>query len=467
MLSPPRQRRCATPSCWSPPPPITSAPRWSCAESSTVSRPRASWRKSSNGRSSAPAMSPKWWRTRGAATTWRCSSSSTRQRSTSTATSPPHLTANPPQRTPLYDRHVALGGRMVDFGGWELPQQYTSIRDEHLAVRKVAGLFDISHMGRVVVKGSGAAGFVQGLVTNDVSKLEPHRALYALMCREDGGVLDDLVIYRGADGPDDFLIVVNASNRLKDLEWMRAHAPSGTEIEDRSQELSLLAFQGPRAQELLPSTAESEVESIPYFGFRDGEVAGTKVVISRTGYTGEDGFELFIDSKEVGTVWDAILEHASPDGALPAGLGARDATRLEAALRLYGNDMDESVNPYEAGLGWTVRPAKGDFIGSQALLKVKTDGAKRTLVGLQTAPGDIARHGSGVLSRGAKVGTVTSGTHSFFLGHPIALAMVEVASLRVGESAAVELRGREASAEVVDLPFYRGSARSAAAPAKS
>jgi len=370
-------------------------------------------------------------------------------------------------RTPLYDRHVALGGRMVDFGGWELPQQYTSIRGEHIAVRKVAGLFDISHMGRVVVRGPGAAGFVQGLVTNDVSRLEPHRALYALMCREDGGVLDDLVIYRSADGPDDFLIVVNASNRLKDLEWMRAHAPSGTQIEDRSQELSLLAFQGPRAQELLPSTAESGLESIPYFGFRDGEVGGTKAVISRTGYTGEDGFELFVDSQKVGAVWDAILEHATPHGALPAGLGARDATRLEAALRLYGNDMDETVNPYEAGLGWTVKLSKGEFIGRRALAQVKEEGPKRTMVGLRTAPGDIARHGAAVFSQDAKVGAVTSGTHSFFLGHPIALAMVEVASLRVGEAARVDVRGREASAEVVQLPFYRGSARSAAAPVKS
>lgn len=355
---------------------------------------------------------------------------------------------------------------MVDFGGWELPQQYTSIRDEHLAVRKVAGLFDISHMGRLAVRGPGADEFVQGLVTNDVARLEPQRALYALMCQEDGGVLDDLVIYRGDEGQDHFLLVVNASNRLKDLEWMRAHLPAGVEIEDRTQEMSLLAFQGPRAQELLPSAAGSDIGSIPYFGFRNGEVAGTKAVISRTGYTGEDGFELFVESEDVGDVWGAILERGSKSGVLPAGLGARDATRLEAALRLYGNDMDETVNPYEAGLGWTVKLGKGDFIGRDALAEIKRQGPKRTLVGLQSSPGDIARHGAAVQSRGRRVGTVTSGTHSFFLGHPIALALVEVASLRVGETAAVDVRGREASAEVVQLPFYRGSARSAAAPAK-
>ena len=350
---------------------------------------------------------------------------------------------------------------MVDFGGWELPQQYTSIRDEHLAVRKVAGLFDISHMGRFRVTGAGAFDFLQRLLTNDLSRIGPGRAQYNLMCNEQGGILDDLVVYWGEDA---FIVVVNAANRERDLEWMQGHVPTGVAIEDRTVELALIALQGPKAEELLPAGGLGD---LPYFGFRPAKVAGVGALVSRTGYTGEDGFELFVDSERVGDVWDAILESGTPAGVLPAGLGARDATRLEAALRLYGNDMDESVNPYEAGLGWTVKPAKGDFIGNQALRKVKADGPKRMLVGLQTSPGDIARHGTAVLRRGAKVGNVTSGTHSFFLRHPIALAMVEVASLRVGESAAVELRGREASAEVVELPFYRGSARSAAAPAKS
>src|SRR5207245_1425441 len=235
----------------------TSEPSSLRAGCCTANRPLPNSLRSLSGPSIGRSTSPVWSPRPGAGTTKNCSPSSTLRPSTwtTTKTSAPTLTASL-ARTPLYDRHVALGGRMVDFGGWELPQQYTSIRGEHIAVRKVAGLFDISHMGRVVVRGPGAAGFVQGLVTNDVSRLEPHRALYALMCREDGGVLDDLVIYRSADGPEDFLIVVNASNRLKDLEWMRAHAPSGTHIEDRSQELSLLAFQGPRAQALLPSTAE-------------------------------------------------------------------------------------------------------------------------------------------------------------------------------------------------------------------
>jgi aminomethyltransferase len=350
---------------------------------------------------------------------------------------------------------------MVDFGGWELPQQYSSIRDEHLAVRKAAGLFDISHMGRFKVTGEASLDFLQGLLTNDLSRIGPGRAQYNLMCNERGGILDDLVVYWSDDG---FFVVVNASNRERDFEWMRSHAPAAVEIEDRTFELALIALQGPKAEHLLPAKG---FDDLPYFGFRPGQVAGLSALVSRTGYTGEDGFEIFIAADHVGKAWDAILENGAAHGVLPAGLGARDATRLEAALRLYGNDMDETVNPYEAGLGWTVRIDKPAFIGHDALAQIKRDGPTRKLVGLKSAPGDIARHGAKVSSHGRAVGTVTSGTHSFFLGHPIALAMVEVASLRVGETADVDVRGRQASAEVVPLPFYRGSARSAAAPAKS
>ena len=369
-----------------------------------------------------------------------------------------------PNRTALYDRHVALGGRMVDFGGWDLPQQYTSIRDEHLAVRKVAGLFDISHMGRLDLIGPRAEEFLQRVLTNDVAAVEPGRAQYNLMCLEDGGVIDDLVIYRR--GRDDFLVVVNAANREKDIAWLRKHLPEGTTLTDRTLEVGLIALQGPRAEELMPK-GSSETKAIPYFGFAPGKVAGVPALISRTGYTGEDGFELFIENDRIGSVWDSILEFGRPSGVLPAGLGARDATRLEAALRLYGNDMDETVNPYEAGLGWTVKLDKGEFIGSAALAKVKQAGPRRRLIGLSLKAGDIPRHGAAVTSAGKKVGVVTSGTHSFFLGHPIALALVEGPSFPVGETLGVDVRGREASAEVVKLPFYRGSAHSAASPAKS
>ena len=350
---------------------------------------------------------------------------------------------------------------MVDFGGWEMPQQYSSIRDEHLAVRRVAGLFDVSHMGRFRLAGDSTFQFLQHLVTNDLAPLTHGQAQYNLLCNESGGIVDDLVVYRGSEG---FFVVVNASNRESDLRWFREHAPRDVEIEDRTFELGLIAFQGPRAQELLPCEG---LEAIPYFGFGQGDVAGIHALISRTGYTGEDGFELSISSERLGEAWDAILRHGGSAGVLPAGLGARDATRLEAALRLWGNDMDETVNPYEAGLGWTVKLDKGDFVGRDALQRVKAEGPRRKLIGLKTVPGDIARHGAAVKAEGKPIGVITSGTHSFFLGYPIALAMVEAASFRVGDKVAVDVRGREAPAEIVKLPFYRGSARSATSPARS
>ena len=349
---------------------------------------------------------------------------------------------------------------MVDFGGWEMPQQYTSIRDEHFAVRKSAALFDVSHMGRFRIAGDASLDFLQHVVTNDIAALAHGQAQYNLLCNEAGGIIDDLVVYRGSEG---FFVVVNASNRERDLAWLREHALAGVQIEDRTFELGLLAYQGPRAEELLPAEG---LHDLPYFGFRGGDVAGVHALVSRTGYTGEDGFELFISSDRVAEVWDAILDRGQSAGVLPAGLGARDATRLEAALRLWGNDMDESVNPYEAGLGWTVKLGKGVFVGSEALQQIKAAGPRRTLIGLKTEPGNIARHGAGVVSDGKRVGLITSGTHSFFLGYPIALAMVEAGTFRIGDRVAVELRGRGAQAEVVKLPFYRGSARSAASPTK-
>jgi aminomethyltransferase len=260
--------------------------------------------------------------------------------------------------------------------------------------------------------------------------------------------------------------VVNASNREKDVAWMRGHLPAGVTLTDRTLDVSLIAFQGPQAEALLPHDS-SATGDIPYFGFKPGKVAGAAALVSRTGYTGEDGFELFIDAQHVGAVWDAVLEHGRPKGVLPAGLGARDATRLEAALRLYGNDMDETVNPYEAGLGWTVKLGKGDFIGRDALTRVKQDGPRRRLIGLAMQPGSIPRHGASVSSGDRQIGAVTSGTHSFFLGYPIALALVEGPSFPVGAAVTVDVRGRQAPAEVVALPFYRGSARSATAPAAS
>ena len=366
-----------------------------------------------------------------------------------------------PSRTLLYDRHRALGGRMVDFAGWEMPQQYRSVREEHAAVRGAAGLFDVSHMGRVAFRGPGAGVFLQRLVTNDIGSLGPGHAQYNLLCNEAGGILDDLVVYRQPDGS--WSAVVNASNREPDLAWMRAHAGPGVEVGDQSAETSLLALQGPRAESVLAVLAPGlELSALPYFGVTQGPVAGVAGVgISRTGYTGEDGFELFIPTGQVDEVWDAILAAGSGQGVLPAGLAARDVCRLEAGLRLYGNDMDVHTNPYQAGLGWTVKLDKGEFIGSQALARLRAAGPDRVLVGIRCEERTIPRHGARVRVAGEDIGEVTSGTHSFFLGAGIGMASLAAGRAQVGTEVEIEARGGTGSAEVVKLPFYRGSVKTA------
>jgi len=346
---------------------------------------------------------------------------------------------------------------MVDFGGWELPQQYSSIRDEHLAVRNVAGVFDLSHMGRLDVRGRGAADFLQGVLTNDVSQVAPGRAQYTLLCREDGGILDDLVIYRRAE--DDFLVVVNASNRLKDVAWLRDHLPAGVTLDDRTHDISLIALQGPRAESLLP-VGGLDAASLPYFGFGQGEIDGVPSLISRTGYTGEDGFELFVPAEHAVEVWRAVLEAGKTEGVLPCGLGARDACRLEAGLRLYGNDMDETTNPFDAGLGWTVKLGKGRFLGSGALATIKAAGARRRMVGLTTTDRPTPRHDSAVLRAGEAIGRVTSGTWSFYLNRGVAMASLEAGGGGPGDKVEVDVRGKPGSAEIVALPIYRGSVKS-------
>ena len=355
------------------------------------------------------------------------------------------------KRTPLYSEHLAAGGRLVDFAGWEMPLQYSSVKAEQEAVRTAAGLFDVSHMGRFEVRGAGAEGFLQGVVTNDVSRLEPNRAQYNLICREDGGILDDLVVYRGART---WTVVVNASNREKDLAWLRDHPASDVEVVDRTEELSLLALQGPAAAATLPA-GSADVSAIPYFGMAEGTVAGAPALISRTGYTGEDGFELFVPSERVAEVWRALVAA----GATPCGLAARDVCRLEAGLRLYGTDMDEGTNPYEAGLGWTVRLRKGEFTGRAALEDVKAQGPSRTLVGLECPERTIPRHGARVAREGRPIGAVTSGTYSFWLRKGIAMALVGAGEAEPGADVELETRGGPGRAKVASLPFYRGSAR--------
>src|ERR1700686_4439414 len=279
------------------------------------------------------------------------------------------------RRTPLYDRHVAAGARMVDFAGYDMPLVYSGIREEHVAVRERAGIFDVSHMGEVTVTGPSAADFVQRLVTNDVSRLVPNQLLYSVMCNENGGIVDDVIVMRGAED-NHFVIVVNASTREKDVDWIREHSGSDVDVDDRSDQLALIAVQGPRAVDILEPLARTDDggpslrELRPFFatgvslaGVTDSQFQR----ISRTGYTGEDGFEIYIDAHRAGQVWDAIIEAGAASGLVPAGLGARDTLRLEAGLRLYGQDMDDDTDPYSVGLGWTVKLDKGDFIGAAAL----------------------------------------------------------------------------------------------------
>jgi aminomethyltransferase len=365
------------------------------------------------------------------------------------------------RRTPLYDRHVAAGARMVDFAGYDMPLVYSGIRDEHIAVRERAGVFDVSHMGEVTVTGPSAGDFVQQLVTNDVSRLVPNQLLYSVMCNESGGVVDDVIVMRGAED-NHFVIVVNASTREKDVVWIREHSGSDVDVDDRSDQLALIAVQGPRAVDILEPLARTDDggpslrELRPFFatgvslaGVTDSQFQR----ISRTGYTGEDGFEIYIDAHRAGQVWDAILEAGASSGLVPAGLGARDTLRLEAGLRLYGQDMDDDTDPFSCGLGWTVKLDKGDFIGSDALRDLR-EAPPHRFIGLRLGPRTIARHGQPVIQEGREVGVVTSGTFGFTVGTAVATASVEPDFNKDGD-VDVDIRGTRAPAEVVPLPFYK------------
>jgi aminomethyltransferase len=360
------------------------------------------------------------------------------------------------QEVPLGDVHRRLGARMVPFGGYLMPMQYSSIREEHIAVRERVGLFDVSHMGEVTVRGPGALAYLQKLVTNDVSKLSPGRALYSVMCREDGGIVDDLLVYQDQDG---YMCVLNAACHDNDVAWMQAQLPAeGVAFQDISSQTCLLAVQGPRALELVESLAEgAALWEIRYYHHRPGQVAGIPVRISRTGYTGEDGFELYGDADRAVELWEAIFERGQGMGIRPAGLGARDTLRLEAGLRLYGQDIDETTDPLTAGLGWVVKLQKGAFTGSEALKRIAT-GPKRHFVGLQMEPRQIARPQQSIFDGDQAVGTVTSGSFGFTVAGGIAMGYVEPGCAREGSQLRVLLRedlGQWATATVVPLPFYR------------
>ena len=355
------------------------------------------------------------------------------------------------KQTPLYGRHKALGAKVIDFGGWAMPVQYSGILDEHNAVRQAAGIFDVSHMGEVWFKGSGAAEAVQRLVTNDVGKLADGGAMYSCACRPTGGIVDDLIVYR--TDAQNYLIVVNASNIDKDFGWFVEQAGSICEITNLSDETGLLAVQGPRAVALVQSIADRPVDQLKSFTYREALIGGVKTQAARTGYTGEDGFELFAPANEIGKLWDALLDAGSKVGLKPIGLGARDTLRLEAKLSLYGNDIDEEHTPHEAGLTWVVK-GKG-FIGEDALGKQKAEGVQRKLVGFVMKERGTARHGYPIVDGGAAVGIVTSGSVGPTVGANIGLGYVPLALAQPGTRLQIDCRGKNAAAEVVQGAFYK------------
>ena len=359
------------------------------------------------------------------------------------------------RRTPLYDEHVRLRAKMVAFAGYEMPVQYpTRSTAEHRAVRATAGLFDVSHMGEFLLRGPRAVDLIQRLSVNDAARLAEGQGQYSVMCRADGGVIDDLLIYRFADR---WMLVVNAANREKDWEWLNAHSEGmDVALEDRSDEMALLALQGPRARRILASLADLDVEAIGYYRFAEGRIAGREGVVAGTGYTGEDGFELYLEAEDAVTVWRALLDAGAGEGLAPAGLGARDSLRLEMGYALYGNDLDEEHTPLEAGLGWLTKLGKGDFIGRDSLVSQRERGLARRLVGLVLRERGFPRPGYEVLEEGRPVGTVTSGTVSPSLGVGIALGWVPARLADPGTELAVSLRGTPAAAEVVRPPFYTG-----------
>jgi aminomethyltransferase len=359
------------------------------------------------------------------------------------------------KRTPLYALHRELGARMVDFGGWEMPVQYAGILEEHRAVRERVGLFDVSHMGELDVSGADALSALQALTPNDVAKLADGRIHYSAFLTERGTFVDDLLVYRRA--ADSYLVVVNASNTQKDFEWAKARARGSVRVADRSTDYALIAVQGPKSAALMSRLSSPDPSDLPYYGFRDTEVAGAKTLVSRTGYTGEDGFEVYCLPEDAERIFRRLLEEGKPEGVAPCGLGARDTLRLEAKMALYGNDIDDTVTAYEADLGWIVKPAKGDFVGRDALVAQKAAGVPRRLVGFEMADRGIARHGYAAKTA-AGPGVVTSGTHSPTLGKPIGLALLPAAAAAVGSEFEVDIRGRAAAARVVPTPFYKRKA---------
>ena len=358
------------------------------------------------------------------------------------------------KQTPLSARHRALGARMMPFAGFDMPLEYTGITAEHLAVRTRAGLFDVSHMGQIEIAGKDALAAVQWITCNDASRLSPGQAQYSALTTEAGTFVDDLLVYRLGDGH--FLLVVNASNVSKDIAWIGDHVRRfGVAALDTSARYALVALQGPLAHDILAPLANFDLSTIKYYWFAHGEIAGVRATISRTGYTGEDGYEVFAPPQQAVRLWDAILAEGRDRGVVPAGLGARDTLRLEAAMRLYGHDIDETTTVLEAGLEWIVGWKKDDFLGRAAIAQQKGSGLRRTLVGFEMLDRAIARHGYRAFVGGADAGYVTSGTRTPFLERAVGMAYLPVECAAAGAQFDVEIRGRMQRARVVPLPFYK------------
>lgn len=359
------------------------------------------------------------------------------------------------QETPLADAHRKAGARMVDFAGWNMPVQYKSIVVEHTAVRNKVGIFDVSHMGEFVITGDLAGDFIQYVIANDLKKLtKADSALYTQLVRPSGGTVDDLIVYRRKN---DFLAVVNASNIDKDWQWMQSHLSrfKGVQMQNISSDTGLLALQGPQAVTLLKELVGEWVETMPSFTYGEGTAGDINISFGRTGYTGEDGFEIFVDSAKAEKLWNLLLDAGTKYGIEPCGLGARDTLRLEAGLPLYGHELDDETSPLEAGLGWSVKLDKGDFVGHDALVGQKENGLPKQLVCLKSEGKALPRQGYMVHADGQAVGTVTSGSQGIAVGYPIAFAYVPTHCAKVGQELTVAIRDSQVVAKVVQRPWYK------------
>lgn len=365
------------------------------------------------------------------------------------------------QHTALTSRHEALGARMVPFAGWYMPVQYSGILNEHRTVRTAAGLFDLGHMGQVRVTGPDALDYLQQITTNDVSVLQPGEAQYSMLPNPTGGVIDDIIVYRLQDEPG-YFVVINAANHDKDVAWLKKQRAAlqrlDVEVNDVSDELGMIAIQGPNALEIVAGITETPLAELKPFSCMSATVAGIPVLAARTGYTGEDGFEFYVPQESTAALWDALMAAGESLGLAPIGLGARDTLRLEARMPLYGNELADDISPLEAGVGWAVKLDKGDFIGRDAIARLKEDGVPRKTVGFRLVErAGSARHGYEVQVDGRAVGVVTSGGRSPSLGEEIGLALVDADVAGVGKPLDIMIRGRAVRAEQVKLPFYRRS----------